>query len=92
MASRDKTPLVAVGRIAAGMESETRGFPSVCVENEQTWVSALPHPDAVDAVTQLCPLPAPAAGLGQGIKGSRSRLLPGLLPCSYRLCTRAEQG
>lgn len=76
---------VAVGRVAAGMETETHGFRlGVCLSKiGRSWVSALPRPNAVDVVTQLCLLPAPRAAscaLPPAMEGRQSRLLPGLLP------------
>lgn len=84
---------VTVGRVAAGMETETQGFRlGVCLSKiGRSWVSALPRPNAVDVVTQPCLLPAPrvaSCALPPAMEGRQSRLLPGLLRCP--LCV--EQG
>lgn len=84
---------VTVGRVAAGMETETQGFRlGVCLsKNGRSWVSALPRPNALDVVTQLCLLPAPrvaSCALPPAMEGRQSRLLPGLLRCPLHV----EQG
>lgn len=84
---------MAVGRVAAGMETETQGFRlGVCLSKiGRSRVSSLPRPNAVDVVTQLCLLPAPAAAscaLPPATEGRQSRPLPALL----RRCSCVEQG
>lgn len=81
---------VTAGRVAEGMETETHGFRvGVCLSKIGTSrVSALPRPNAVDVVTQLCLLPAPivaSCALPPATEGRQSRLLPGLLRCFWLL-------
>lgn len=61
-------PSVAVSHVTSGMETETQGVQlGVCLSKiGKPCLSALPHPDAADAVTQLCLLPAPAAAARPG--------------------------
>lgn len=76
---------VTVGRVTSGMETETQGFRlRVCSSKiGRSWVSALPRPNAVDVVTLLCLLPAPAAASSR-----RQRWRDGRAGCSLR-CSAA---
>lgn len=72
---------VTVGRVASGMETETQGFRlGVCLSKTgRSWVSVLPRPNAVDVVTLLCLLPAPAVASRDG--GTAEPAAPCAAPC-----------